>query len=326
MIINFNIKRFWYNRIMKYFSKLKLQLAFSCGLVLPVQANIFLQKPKVVTPPQVSGMALMWGTSFNWRIANRCDFTCCYNGGESSFFIKFFNWQVWSYGIKSASEKGQPIKITGPRARGYYFAKPLQFDAPEPVKLTLSELINLLDGKKFIFYTGAGISMAGGVYGMNDLERSLGMGNGRLSFLKTAFLYPKAVARAFDCFCKQAIYSEPTSAHQALHQIAQSKEVCILTENVDLLQHRTGSLPIHSQAKDLDIDAVNDDDWRAVDLIICVGLSHDDCGLLAYYKSLNPSGVLVSIDVGTPNYLSETDYLLQGDAQLILPELATRLG
>lgn len=301
------------------FYKLRFFLTLS-WIFLPAQANILLQKPPVITQSQVEVITKNWGTSFNWHIAANCSFECFYEHGGPGFVLKVFNFPVRSSGV--AKEPAQAVK---PRTRSYFFDQPLNFDAPSPIQITVSELVSLVNNKRFIFYTGAGISMAGGVFSMKGLENSLGMGSGKINFLKTALLYPETVSDAFGRFCQSAVYAEPTAAHHALHQISQAKENCILTENVDLLQHRTGSVPVHSQSDKLDPDKVSPEDWQAVDLIICVGLSHDDCGLLGYYKRLNPLGKLVSIDLGVPNYLSKTDYLLQADAQTVLPRLALNI-
>lgn len=50
--------------------------------------------------------------------------------------------------------------------------------------------------------------------------------------------------------------------------------------------------------------------------------SPDDCGFLSYYKENNPQGTIIAFDLETPSYLSETDYLVQGDVQILLPDFA----
>mgnify|MGYP002336096872 CR=1 FL=1 len=138
-------------------------------------------------------------------------------------------------------------------------------------------------------------------------------------FLKAAWRNPEQIRAAFGSFCESAINSEPTSAHYALKALAQEKEVAIITENVDLLQQRTGIEPIFALSELL--ASVSEADWRQIDAIICIGLSHDDRGLLAWYKQQNPEGLLVAIDLKIPNYLSDNDYVCLGDLQEILSQL-----
>jgi hypothetical protein len=58
---------------------------------------------------------------------------------------------------------------------------------------------------------------------------------------------------------------------------------------------------------------------NAVNVIVCVGLSHDDRGFLAYFKKHNPEGVIIAIDKGNPDYLSNNDYIVREDLQIVLP-------
>ncbi len=66
-------------------------------------------------------------------------------------------------------------------------------------------------------------------------------------------------------------------------------------------------------------------DLKKIDLIITVGLQIDESGFLRWYKKHNPRGTIVSINIGCPNYLSDSDFLLQGDAQTIIPEFLKEL-
>lgn len=65
--------------------------------------------------------------------------------------------------------------------------------------------------------------------------------------------------------------------------------------------------------------------FKDIDAVVCVGLSHDDRGLLAFYKQHNPAGVIIAIDLKQPNYLGEEDILVMGNLQEIVPKLAKKL-
>lgn len=188
----------------------------------------------------------------------------------------------------------------------------------QPRKITLQDLQVLLRGKRFFFYTGAGISAAGNIGTMAQLEESLMMHKGKLWFFAHLLTNPERIAQAFKAFCQDAIYNEPTLAHRALHELTQKNNIAIITDNVDLLQQRAGGKPIftHSSA----LYELQKSDFKQLDGCICVGFSRDDCGFIAHYKNNNPNGIIIAIDIKQPAYLSNEDYLLLGDIQKVLPE------
>jgi len=286
--------------------------------------NIFLQKPQLLSAETQEKRAQEWETVFCWSRKNY-NFICCYNNGQSSFLLEFYKAPIRSYNFKYIAYYKQLVQNYRHNIHPYYFAKPLQFDKPTPQIITFQNLCTIIQNKKFIFYTGAGISAASNVATMNSLMKSLSLNTQSkdfftIPFFKEALLHPKNLTDTFAAFCRSAAYSNPTQAHYALHQIAQQKNICILTENVDLLQERTGSNPIHSH--DNLVHSATDQNLLDIDIIICIGLSRDDCGLLAYYKQKNPHGLIIAIDPRMPSYLSNKDYIVQDDCQVILPALA----
>jgi NAD-dependent SIR2 family protein deacetylase len=290
-------------------------------------SNIFLQKPQLLSPADIEKRAQEWETVFCWSRKNY-SFVCCYNNQQSSFLLEFCKVPMRSYNFQYITHYKQLIANIRHNKHSYYYAKPLQYNNQNPQIIAFQNLCTILQKKRFIFYTGAGISVASNVATMNSLMKSLSLSTQSrdfftIPFFKEVLLHPKNIADAFAAFCKSAAYSNPTQAHQALHQIAQQRSICILTENVDLLQERTGSNPIHSH--DNLVYSATNQNFLDIDMIICIGLSRDDCGLLAHYKQKNPHGLLVAIDLGMPNYLSSADYIVQDDCQVILPALANAL-
>jgi hypothetical protein len=288
-----------------------------------IYSNMLLERPKDLSALEIEELVKSWETQFTWNFGRGCNFMCCYEQGEASFIVQLFGIPIRSYNFRYLSHIKKLFTCVSQNRRGYYFAKPLLFDQPSAEKLKFDELCTMLKNKNFIFYTGAGISAAGKVATMHDLEAGLKLGNGKKAFLKEAFLNPKAITMVFSTFCESALYRSPTPAHHALCEIAHYRNISILTENVDLLQQRTGICPlfVHSDV----LYSVDGKDFQEIDIIVCIGLSHDDCGFIAYYKEKNPHGLIIAIDLGMPHYLSNKDFILQGDLQIILPDLASFL-
>jgi len=287
-----------------------------------VHPNIMLEKPKFLSTSEIEERAANWETCFAWASGKGCNVIFTYEQGQAGFLVQAFWIPIRSYNfpyISMIKEIIQPKEVQ----YEYLFRMPLIIDNPSPRKLTLDELCDFLRDKTFIFYTGAGLSASGNVAAMNSLMQSLKVDRGITPFIKEAFFDPKPVTAAFADFCKSAIVGTPTPGHYAIHEIAQQRNIAIVTENVDLLQHRTGSEPLRVHSSP--VRTATPEDFKAIDVIVCVGLSHDDCGFIAHYKEQNPEGILVALDLGMPNYLSERDYLVQDDLQVVLPHMATAL-
>jgi NAD-dependent deacetylase len=212
-------------------------------------------------------------------------------------------------------------------SREYYLAKPLETDRLPAQIITFDTLCTLLKEKNCIFYTGAGISAGNNVATMHNLQKSLYLINEstekpslNYTLLKMIFFNPKAITNAFAQFCISAINTLPTAAHYALHELAHIKNTSIVTENVDLLHQRTGSIPVFTHSDEM--HAVTPADLKEIDIIVCIGLSHDDCGFLRYYKESNPNGLLIALNLEQPAYISHKDLMVKEDIQLILPKLA----
>lgn len=292
-----------------------------------VQANILLEKPKTIDSAHMAELAANWGTCFTWGLGKGCKLTCIYHEGKAGFLVQAYHMPIRSSNFPYyAALKDILNSYRQPQGQcGYYVDEPLKMSDQSPASLSIDELCYYLRDKTFIFYTGAGISASGNVATMNDLMRSLKMDwNNRTllkqPFLKEAFFNPESMTNAFDQFCKSAIEGEPTPAHKAVHAIAQHKNIAVVTENVDLLQQRAGSRPIMPRP-----GMCEPDDVKAVNVIVCVGLSHDDRGFIAYFKKHNPEGVIIAIDKGNPDYLSSTDYIVREDLQIVVPVIAEYL-
>lgn len=302
---------------MRYTKQLFLILLFTQVYVF---SNVLLQQPKTLSGQEIEGYAQKWETCFTWNLGYGCTFRCLYENEQASFILQLFGLPARSYNFQYIAALKKYVHSFNEPA--YYLEKPLVINNGRPQLVTINELLKLIEKKKFIFYTGAGIS-AGAVATMSGLEQAVKINNSKTDFLKELLLRPSTITDAFSHFCRTAIYSKPTPAHYALHALAQKNECAIVTENVDLLQHRTGSFPLftHSDA----LYSVSAKDLQEIDFIICIGLSHDDCGFLAKYKKANPNGRLITTDIKQPNYLASDDFFIQADVQQFLPDLARTL-
>jgi NAD-dependent SIR2 family protein deacetylase len=193
---------------------------------------------------------------------------------------------------------------------------------PKPQEMEVAQLVEILKDKKVLFYTGAGISMASGVHSMDQLQETLGieMSEKIDSLLKKAVANPQGVIDSWEEFTKAAFEKPATPAHQSLRTLAQKLKSQIFTENVDHLQERAGVKATHLTGPWLK-ENIQPEWLRDVDVVITVGLSYDDRGLLGWYKENNPNGKIVAVNLSQPSYLGNEDFMLKGDCQKIVPEL-----
>ncbi len=293
-------------------------------MVASTYPSILLQKPKDVSAQELEKTVHDWQTQFKWNLGTGTTLTLCYKERTPSVLLQVLAIPIRSYQFPYVAYLKDFIAYASKNHPSYFFAQPLKLKDQRPEELTTEELAHFLRYKNVIFYTGAGISAAGKVVTMSDLESSLKLNpHNKMQLIKEIFLNPKPVADTFEIFCKSAINGLPTSAHYALYEIAHHRNCCIVTENVDLLQQRTGCLPLHSHCEE--ITTLHPQDLQKVDAICCIGLSRDDCGWLAHYKAINPKGILIAIDRTLPNYIATNDYFVQGDLQTIVPDLARLL-
>ena len=283
---------------------------FSC------HSNMLLQAPKPLLNHDIEQLAQEWTTHFTWRFGNVGSFSLLYEQQQSGFSLKALGLPLYMHGYRILPNQKEFKNIL--IGMQYYFVEPLIVFNGHPQVIELEHLSTYIAHQRCIFYTGAGIS-AGTVATMYDLMQSLEMTSGKMHFFKHVWSEPKKTTDAFSEFCNKAIYGEPLQAHIALRDIALLKSCAIITENVDLLQHRTGIAPIHTAEPVL--RTITSHELQAVQAIVCIGLSHDDRGFLRLYKKCNPKGIIIALDLKAPNYLSDNDYIHYGDIQKALPDI-----
>jgi hypothetical protein len=243
---------------------------------------------------------------------------CEINGVERPVFTFSCDWKPGENPILNHPQKHE--KVQGAHTALYCVEERRFFEHPNPQPMTEIELAEIISNRNILFYTGAGISVASGIPSMKQLYELLGLNTG-VKFIPTqAFEDPKAFAEKILQFHNACLYSQPTAAHYALKELALSKNIKIVTENLDCLHEYSGILPYRVNAQELR-DEVDSTQLKDIEFIICIGLSYDDKGFLGWYKKHNPNGIIISIDIGNPSYLGHEDFILHQDLQSLLKGL-----
>jgi NAD-dependent SIR2 family protein deacetylase len=193
---------------------------------------------------------------------------------------------------------------------------------PKPHEIQENELLEILRNNRVLFYTGAGVSIANGVPGMEQLQVSMQieMAEKVDGLLKRVVENPQSVIDSWEEFMKAALEKPATPAHKSLAFLAQKLKTQIFTENVDHLQEKAGVKATHLTGPWLK-ENVQPKWLKDIDVVIVVGLNYDDRGFLGWYKENNPNGKIIAIDLSQPSYLGNEDFLLKGDCQKVFPEL-----
>lgn len=192
----------------------------------------------------------------------------------------------------------------------------------EPQTITVEQLAKLITENRVLFYTGAGIS-ASIIPDMKTLEEMIGFiqDRRRLDSIKTIVnivSMPQATAANFASFICSTVEASPTPAHRVLSSLCTYAKTSVLSENIDLLQEAAGIKPLFAGNKSTH-NLCTAENLKQIDLLICIGLSHDDRGFIGQYKQHNQQGRIVALDFKAPDYLDNQDMLLQGDIQQNLP-------
>jgi hypothetical protein len=149
---------------------------------------------------------------------------------------------IYKYGDERLETTVPPTPPSSPKS-GYLIEKPRELKEQNPQELTASETANLIKQKRVVFYTGAGISLAEGVWAMPELRENLGLKNITLKmvermtseefsefikktegeFIQKVLTNPEEILNAWKSFHQSAFESPASPAHQALAQIALKK-------------------------------------------------------------------------------------------------------
>ncbi len=237
---------------------------------------------------------------------------------------------VWTYSYSQHAITELAIKLPSPVETSMgMMHEPLVTSGKRVRKMSIVELAKTINTKKIVFYTGAGIS-AGVVPTMNELlaqlsfDQDLSSPEIRMSLVKKILMDPESFLIPMDRFFRACLYGTSTKAHAAITSILQCKQDGLLTENFDFLHERSGIDPLKCAQEDW-LRNIASEDLKQIEVIIAVGLAHDERGFLKWYKTENPHGIIVAINREQPTYLGQEDYLMLGDAQEILPNVAEHI-
>jgi NAD-dependent SIR2 family protein deacetylase len=194
-----------------------------------------------------------------------------------------------------------------------------------PMSISIAKLAEIIKTQKVIFYTGAGIS-AGAVPTMNELMNDLGLSQNLKEerdlqkyvgeIIRNPDHYVKILQKFYDK-CKNAA---PTVAHAVLARIVRSYHHLLITENLDQLHQKTELDPIVFAGYDKYSEALKGN-VENTNFVITIGLNTDESGFLKWYRTNNPRGKIISINLVDTCYLSDGDFSIKGDAQVIMQQL-----
>ena len=138
------------------------------------------------------------------------------------------------------------------------------------------------------------------------------------NFSYFTFVLSRSGETSFNVPLRSQIYDSSENSSYLVHERRELDEEPNRVENDFLKQILfTGIQPYRINANEVRAEC-GEEEARAFDWIVCIGLSHDDRGFLAWYKEMNPDGKILSIDINKPSYLGPEDYILNADLQEVL--------
>lgn len=183
-------------------------------------------------------------------------------------------------------------------------------------KVQPNGIMKLLQGKKVLVFTGAGISIASEV---PDLDGIMARQQGifyppEQYFLdiienKTSIRIEKA-REYYHLFTA----SEPNQNHWYIKELCSQHGFQLATGNIDGLHEETGMKPIYQTSSErVDIPGLEE-----YDIILTIGLGDEGVGIVVQeYKTRNDTGCIIAINVNPPSYLDVNDYYIEGDSEEI---------
>lgn len=252
-------------------------------------------------------------------------FTAITTNHETLFqYIYGLQDEIPSFSMTLTDENSEKLSCYNP---DYHVHHPLSYQNVKAQEISERELQNILHTQRCALYTGAGIS-APVIPTMTQLEEKLGMLQGTtkteriINTLSNALRNPEKTTSLLQKFFEACLYAKPTDAHKAIASHIINNPACMLfTENLDTLHEQSGSPALRIQNPTTFKECITPEQLQTIDVIICIGLSHDDRGFLGYYRAHNPEGIIIALALEQPAFVSATDCCIAGDAQIIIPAL-----
>lgn len=196
-----------------------------------------------------------------------------------------------------------------------------------PKRMSCRKLNEIIETRKIIFYTGAGIS-AEVIPTMNNLmqrlkiSKELNKSDNLPRYIDDVIANPKKYAEILRDFFDRCENAQPTTAHVQLAKCAKRFGHLLVTENLDQLHQKTGiELTVFGGRDEYSQNSqIEEAIWES-DFIVTIGLNSDESGFLKFYKRKNPKGVIISVNLSSTNYLSDNDFFVEGDIQKICDKI-----
>ncbi|BAP00497.1 putative transposase [Wolbachia endosymbiont of Cimex lectularius] len=323
--------------------------------------NVLLQAPQKVSEEDINRVTANHDSSMcfaqtepgKWHV-KWCWNSCIDSGNSKSGFQLSFNGDdlikelTKQENVSLSDKEGQKNyeygcvvsdkRLSSKRSNNtYHFAQTLYVRNATPNRISVPQVVKLINDKNVVFYTGAGIS-ALVVPDVSELNKQFGVAfydrnlkqDDAIALIHKILKEPEKFAKIIDNFYKACLYGIPTSAHYAVKNIALLKNWQLLTENVDLLHQRSGIEVLGNTGGKMNFDwlmnNIKPEHLRQIDFIVTCGLNSDTVGFLALYKKHNPKGKIIAMNLVQPNYLGDDDILVAGDLQETLPDLFENLS
>ncbi|HZO74978.1 MAG TPA: Sir2 family NAD-dependent protein deacetylase [Ktedonobacteraceae bacterium] len=185
-----------------------------------------------------------------------------------------------------------------------------------------AQLVTLIKDttRQVVFFTGAGISRAAGIWSSAELDAQLKR-NDIAALCQYSVLQPETLIGRFKIFMSQIFLARPTPAHRALALIARAYERSVVTENVDRLHELTGITPLRTFMKK-DLSEIH---RLKPDVVILLGVSQPRAAhLLSHW--CDQGAQIHLIYQGSSNISHFADFIYTCDLQTCLPEWQKQLG
>lgn len=165
--------------------------------------------------------------------------------------------------------------------------------------------------EELVFYTGAGLSRASGIWGTKELITQLYIDE-LPTLIRTCIEDPNVIITRFKMFLWRIILAKPTAAHLSLaHLLKHYRRGVVVTENIDTLHHESG-VQAHLALGNNELYSLNPKH------VITLGVScPTEVGLLQFWKSNGATIHCVANEF--PECLHLADYLYLEDVQQLLP-------
>lgn len=190
-----------------------------------------------------------------------------------------------------------------------------------PEEISISQCKALLHDQKCVFLIGTALAEEAGVLSRGHFAEKIGLEKTKRvdAFVEHFLKDPDAILQEYIERTEKGLFGEPTPTIKSLANLAVRLQAPIFTCNFDHLLQKTEAQVINVLGgKTKEITSI----LESAEVVLTVGLRRDPEQVLAYFKSVNPEGKIIAINLERPTYLGEEDFLLPLDLKLAIEELS----